>query len=147
VKPRPDEDPDYWVVRVDGAFLGNATTTHDDLSIVWYIATAPDQEVPLANFNQTYIWGEESTLNKKFYVNYNPSSDTQSAGYKDVHNKTIKYDDDYFYALTIDDEDQYDAYKYFNNELKDQVKTMPPHLFAAHDLYRAQTSMVGNLVA
>lgn len=56
------------------------------------------------------------------------------------------YTANYFLAFNIDENDQYDAKKYFFNECKDKVGTMPPTLFDPTSLYRAETSYSGNLV-
>ena len=56
------------------------------------------------------------------------------------------FDADYFYALTVDEQDNYDPKKYYYNEVKDAVKTVPPHLFDPSSLYRAETAFSGNMV-
>ena len=58
----------------------------------------------------------------------------------------MTYSSNYFYALTIDEQDQYDAKKYYYNEMKDTLSTTPTHLFDPDSLYRAETAYSGNLV-
>ena len=58
----------------------------------------------------------------------------------------MTYTANYFLAYTVDEEDQYDAKKYYNNECKDKVDTTPPTLFDPSSLYRSETSYTGNLI-
>jgi hypothetical protein len=48
--------------------------------------------------------------------------------------------------LYIDEHDQYDPKKYFFNELKDCVRTTPPHLADSNSLYREDNTYSGILV-
>ena len=49
-------------------------------------------------------------------------------------------------AYTVDENDQYDAKKYYFEECKDKVDTTPPTLFDPSSLYRSETSYTGNLI-
>jgi len=46
----------------------------------------------------------------------------------------------------VDEDDQYDAKKYYFEECKDKVDTTPPTLFDPSSLYRSETSYTGNLI-
>jgi len=54
------------------------------------------------------------------------------------------YDADYFYALQIDQQDEYNPKKYYFMEIHDDVASTPHHLFNPKALYRAETAYSGN---
>ena len=58
----------------------------------------------------------------------------------------VEYTANYFLAYTVDENDQYDAKKYYYEECKDKVDTTPPTLFNPDSLYRSETSYTGNLI-
>jgi len=39
VKPDPDEDPNHWILRVEGHAIDSTTDVQDDISIMWYVST------------------------------------------------------------------------------------------------------------
>jgi len=61
-------------------------------------------------------------------------------------NNKYTYGSIYYSALMVDEHDQYDPKKYFYNELKDAVKTTPPHLADSGSLYREENVYAGNLI-
>jgi hypothetical protein len=54
------------------------------------------------------------------------------------------YTADYFYALMIDQHDEWDPKKYYFMEIHDDVASTPHHLFNPDALYRAETAYEGN---
>ena len=109
---------------------------------MWYVATPDDLT---ATFNQTHITGNHPSKGTYQFC-YNDKSSNKNPSYLNDQNVTEAYTANYFYALTLDENDQYDAKKYFYNEVKDKVGTTPPHLFDPESLYRAETAYSGNLV-
>lgn len=77
---------------------------------------------------------------------HNEPDTNKSASYINGEGESLTYDANYFLAFNVDEEDQYDAKKYFFNECKNKVDTTPPTLFDPNSLYRAETAMLGNLV-
>mmetsp|Transcript_589 Transcript_589/g.762 ORF Transcript_589/g.762 Transcript_589/m.762 type:complete len:156 (+) Transcript_589:471-938(+) len=109
---------------------------------MWYLATPDDA---LATFDTDHISGSDSTYGK-YFMAYNEPETNKPASYINGQGDSVSYTANYFLAFNIDEEDQYDAKKYFFNECKDKVDTTPPTLFDPTSLYRAETSYSGNLV-
>lgn len=145
VKPEVDTDPNHWILRVEGESWSESGETNDDyqdLSMLWYLAT---DDAALATFNTDHISGADSTYGE-YFLSYNEPESNKNASYIDGQGNTVTYTANYFLAYTVDEEDQYDAKKYYNNECKDKVDTTPPTLFDPSSLYRSETSYTGNLI-
>ena len=143
MKPDVEDDPNRWVLRVEGQ--STATSDDDDysdLSFMWYLATPDDA---MAVFDTDHMSGQDST-HGTYFIAYNEPESNKSASYTDSQGNVVTYNSNYFLAYTIDEEDQYDAKKYFIDECKDKVGTTPPTLFDPDSLYRAETSYSGNLI-
>ena len=50
MKPDVEEDPNHWVLRVEGEAL-TSNDTMDDISLMWYLST-PDEL--LAHFDENF---------------------------------------------------------------------------------------------
>jgi len=109
---------------------------------MWYLSTPDDA---LATFDTDHITGSDTSFGT-YFLAYNEPDTNVSASYIDSEGNTLIYSANYFLAYTVDEEDQYDAKKYFFNECKDKVDTTPPTLFDPSSLYRSETSYSGNLV-
>ena len=109
---------------------------------MWYVSTPDDA---LATFDTDHMTGSDST-NGSYFVSYNEPSTNKPATYTNGQGNPVSYTANYFLAFNVDEQDQYDAKKYFFNECKDKVDTTPPTLFDPTSLYRAETSYSGNLV-
>ena len=145
VKPELETDPNYWILRVEGDYVAPPSGTsseQNDTTIMWYVAT-PD--ATRASFDTNHITGDHPSRGT-YQVAYNDAPGNKNPSYRDLQNVTETYDADYFFALTIDEYDQYDAKKYYYEEVKDVVSTTPAHLFDPEALYRAETAYSGNLV-
>lgn len=144
VKPEVDSDPNHWILRVAGESFSDMETSSEsnDLSLMWYLSTPDDS---LATFDTDHISGADSSFGK-YFLAYNEPESNVNASYIDGGGNTVTYAANYFLAYTVDEEDQYDAKKYFFDECKDKVDTTPPTLFDPESLYRSETSYSGNLV-
>jgi hypothetical protein len=101
---------------------------------MWYVAS-PDMH--MATYEEGNIKGFHESVNKEFYLSFEEDKSNRYATYTDGRNNTYSYSADYFFALTIDEQDTYDAKKYLFNELHNNIGTTPPHLFDPKSLYRA----------
>lgn len=79
-----------------------------------------------------------------FFLNHQEGPNNSNPGYKDLRNNTEVYTADYFYALLVDQQDEYDPKKYYFMEIHDDVASTPHHLFNPDALYRAETAYEGN---
>ena len=141
---KPDlTDPNHWILRVEGSARVGAET--DDLSLMWYVATA---EGFTATFDtaSSGVNGYHESVGQTFWLNHQDAAGNVNAEYSDDRGNTYVYGSDYFTALTVDEGDNYNPKKYFFDELKDAVGTTPPHLADPNSLYRAETAFTGNLV-
>lgn len=132
----------HWVLRVTGTSTSEAET---DLSLLWYVAS-PDENFASFDAESNSVTGSHVSVDKTFWLSYIDSIQNQNADYSDGLGNTYLYNATYFNALTIDEGDNYNADKYFFNELKTAISTTPPHLANADSLYRAETAYSGNLV-
>ena len=114
----------------------------EDIALMWYVATPDDLT---ATFETDHITGSHPSRST-YQLAYIDKDTNVNPTYLDIQNNTVTYSADYFFALTIDEHDQYDAKKYYYNEMKDTLSTTPVHLFDPEDLYRAETAYSGNLV-
>ena len=110
----------------------------DDFALIWYVATP---EADHATFQTDHIYGVHGTVGP-YQLGFQESNTTKPATYNGA-----EFSSNYFAALTVDELDEYDAKKYFTNEIKDYGFWVPPHtLFDPDSLYRAGTPYSGNLV-
>jgi hypothetical protein len=109
---------------------------------MWYLSTPDDA---LATFDTDHITGSDTSFGT-YFLAYNEPDTNVNASYIDSEGNTLTYSSNYFLAYTVDEQDQYDAKKYFINECKNKVDTTPPTLFDPSSLYRSETSYSGNLV-
>ena len=147
VKPELETDPNHWILRVAGegftaADAVNGDTDEQDLSLLWYLATPNDA---MATFDTDHIYGSDNSFGS-YFLSYNEPDTNKSASYVDSQGNTLEYTANYFLAYTVDEDDQYDAKKYYFEECKDKVDTTPPTLFDPSSLYRSETSYTGNLI-
>ncbi len=77
---------------------------------------------------------------------FQDSTSNLNAEYEDDLGNMYLYNSTYYSALYIDEFDQYNPKKYLFNELKDAVRTTPPHLADANSLYREDNTFSGSLV-
>jgi len=141
VKPDVDNDPNHWVLRVEGSSLNTTDpSTMQDISLMWYLSTP---ENLTATYDSHHITGDQPDMGK-YFLSFQEGANNTYPEYLDLRNNTVKYDADYFYALTIDQQDEYDPKKYYFMEIHDDVASTPHHLFNPDALYRAETAMTGN---
>lgn len=107
---------------------------------MWYLSTPEDSR---ASFDDNHITGEHGEIGK-YYLSFQEGPANKNPGYKNLRNNTEVYDSDYFYALTIDQKDEYNPKKYYFQEVHDDVASTPHHLFDPKALYRAETAYSGN---
>ena len=110
--------------------------------MLWYLATPNDE---IATFDTDHISGTDKTYGK-YFLAYNEPDSNKAASYIDDRGNVRNYTANYFLAYTVDEDDQYDAKKYYFDECKDKVDTTPPTLFDPSSLYRSETSYSGNLI-
>ena len=109
---------------------------------MWYLSTPDDYQ---ATFSLDHMEGYQPS-HGNYQLGFKQSPTTSNPSYIDIEGNSVCYDSDYFYALYVDERDQYDARKYYYEEVKDVVSTTPAHLFDPTSLYRDETSYTGNLV-
>ena len=112
------------------------------MTFLWYVATP---ENTTASFDTDHITGDHPSKGT-YQLAYSDKDTNTNPSYINGHNVSIPYTANYFYALTIDEEDQYDAKKYYLDEVKNVVQETPASLFDPDSLYRAETAYEGNLV-
>lgn len=112
---------------------------------MWYVAV-PDETMATFDPISGSIYGTHDSVAKDYWLSYQDSSDNKNAVYKDELGNTYLYNSTYYSALYIDEHDQYDPKKYFFNELKDCVRTTPPHLADSNSQYREDNTFSGILV-
>lgn len=125
--------------------LNQNLISQEDLSLIWYVAS-PDDGSATFDFTSGSIYGDHNSQDKQFWVSFQDSEDNEPATYTDGLGNLYTYDSTYFSALTVDEHDQYNPKKYFFNELKDTVRTTPPHLADSASLYREDNAFSGNLI-
>ena len=116
------------------------------MSLLWYVASSNDQNYSTFDPQTGSVYGYHASQAKTFWLTPHSHPQNVSPVYKDSSGNSYKYDSTYYSALNIDESDQYQADKYFYNELKDAVRTTPPHLADAASLYREENTFSGNLV-
>ena len=109
VKPDIDSNPNHWVLRVKGKALDETKTDMNDISMMWYLST-PDDLV--AKFEDNHITGEQPDTGK-YYLSFEEDFRNKNPSYVDLRNNSLLYDANYFYALTIDEKDQFNPKKYY----------------------------------
>ena len=112
---------------------------------MWYVAS-PDEAFSTFDQITGSIYGDHASTEMQYWLGVVDAETNVAATYTDGLGNHYEYNSTYFSALQIDEHDQYEPKKYFFNELKDTVRTTPPHLFDSASLYREDNSFSGNLV-
>jgi len=66
VKPEFEENPNHWVLRVEGKAMNGTDTGKDDLSLMWYLSTPDDLT---ADFEDNHITGVQPDTGK-YYMSF-----------------------------------------------------------------------------
>lgn len=111
---------------------------------MWYVSS-PDDVRASFDSKSGSITGKHGSVDKDFWLSIQDEG-SKYATYSDGLGNDYYYNSTYYSALTVDEKDQYDPKKYFFNEVKDEVRTTPPHLFDSGALYREDNTFSGNLI-
>ncbi|KAG7364833.1 glycosyl hydrolase family 63 protein [Nitzschia inconspicua] len=124
-----------WVLRVTGEAIEQMPT---DLSLFWYVGVPGD-------VTAQYDPSSGIINGRNFQTCVVPSNTTNYASYWDDKSCQSKIYNATYFAV-------FQAPQHFNpktnilQELRNPTSTLPPHLFDASSLYRAETVLVGNQI-
>ena len=153
IKPKVDDDPNHWVLRIKGLESPPKllSSPSSQLSLLWYVAT-PNNLTATFNASFNRIIGMQPDRKRGRQRQYclsmrqSEQKKNRPAHYQTNRNETVLYNSTYFYAIQVDPSVYYDPKPYLLQELANPTSMVPPHLFDPDALYRAATPRTGNQI-